>query len=347
MQKLQLIQGFSALGDYLESFVNIKDDNTDLLSNHELSNIMQLAKSKNSWFTIENQKHAINEWAKSLQKNNLEKWTENYSFTNEQKTIGVIAAGNIPMVGFHDLISVLLSGNKIQLKLSSKDDILIPFMVDLLIKFSPEIKNRIKIVERLKKYEAVIATGSDNTARYFESYFSHVPHIIRKNRTSIAVLNGNETKEEMDFLAQDILQYFGLGCRNVTKVFVPENYDLNQIFNALFSWKDVINHHKYANNYDYYRAIYLMKNVDFLENGFFMIKRDEGLFSPISVLFYDTYKDKSDLDFKLKQNQEKTQCVVGNLQNAIPLGQAQTPNLWDYADGVDTMRWLETMNKIL
>ncbi|HBY67512.1 MAG TPA: acyl-CoA reductase, partial [Flavobacteriaceae bacterium] len=272
------------------------------------------------------------------------KWVSNYTISETTpKTIAIIMAGNIPLVGFHDFLSILLTGNKVLAKLSSNDKQLLPFLAQYLISIEPEFKNLIEFTEgRLTNFDAVIATGSDNTARYFEYYFSKYPNIIRKNRNSVAVLTGDETKEEMELLANDVFRYFGLGCRNVSKIFFPEKYDFDKFFNGMFSWKHVINNHKYINNYDYNKAVYLMSNIKLLDNEYLLLKEDTGYSSPISVTFYETYANLQDVKKKLKEEADKIQAIVSNIgiDNEIPFGTAQNPELWDYADGVDTVDFL-------
>lgn len=341
MQTAKRIESFSVLGNYLESFVNDFDRKDDSEAQEKFNQVLYSSKAKNSWFTIENQLYAIRTWAEALKKENLEKWLEPYAqIESKNKTIGIVAAGNIPMVGFHDILTVLISGNKAQVKLSSKDDILIPYVLDLLFQIEPKFKEQYESVERLENYDAVIATGSDNTARYFEAYFKKVPNLIRRNRTSVAVLDGSETEKDLEGLAHDMLQYFGLGCRNITKLFLPKGYDIDKIFKALYPWKDIIHHHKYANNYDYFRTIYLMKQLPILENGFVLFKEGEDFFSPISTVSYEYYEDKDKLKEHLAQNEEKIQAVVEKSESGIPFGHAQQPQLWDYADNVDTLKWL-------
>lgn len=344
MQTSNRIQAFSDLGHKIGSMIDQYSANHLEQSFEKLSQTLQKSHQQNPWFTIENQLFALKSWAEALTKENLTFWTKNYDLNpmNPMK-IGMVAAGNIPMVGFHDILSVLMSGNKVQVKFSSKDELLIPFVLDLLFEIEPNFKNYFESVEKLENYDAVIATGSDNTARYFESYFKHVPNLIRKNRTSVAILEGDETPEELEGLAKDMMQYFGLGCRNVTKVFIPKDYDLDLIFNALFPWKDIIHHHKYANNYDYFRTIYLMKSIPILENGFVLFKQDEGLFSPISTILYEFYEDKEKVLQQLADNENKIQCIVSKDEKHVDFGKTQEPQLWDYADNVDTLEWLSLL----
>lgn len=307
----------------------------------EFNSKLKLAEIQNPWFTQDNLKFCLEQWGKLLTEENLTNWLKNYSQTHNPKNIGIIMAGNIPLVGFHDLISVLLSGHNAIVKTSSKDNILMSFVIDYLQEFD-DLKGSIQKVERMQNHDAVIATGSSNTARYFEFYFKDVPHIIRKNRTSVAVLNGNETENDLKKLAQDIFRYFGLGCRNVTKLYLPKGFNTDKIFEAFFDWKEVVNHTKYANNYDYNRAIYLMSKEKFLDNNFIILNQSEELFSPIGVVNFSFYEDSNELKKELNQNEEKIQCIVGN-DFPVKFSETQKPSLTDYADGVDTMKFLETL----
>ncbi|NPA44654.1 MAG: acyl-CoA reductase [Chlorobi bacterium] len=313
-----------------------------------LKNKEALKKGKqNPWFTESNLEYALTEIANSLSKENLEKWTSMYpALQNEQeaKRLGVITAGNIPLVGFHDFLSVLISGNKFVGKLSSKDDKLMPAVIKLLLDIEPRFKDYIFISEnKLENFDAVIATGSNNSARYFEYYFGKYPHIIRKNRNSVAVLTGNETDEELQLLADDIFLYFGLGCRSVSKLFLPDNYDLDNIFRNSLKHKEIINHNKYANNYDYNRAIYLMNLTEFKDNGIMLMKEDINMASPVSVVYFENYSKIETVKQRLEIEKDNIQCIVANegvISNAIPFGESQKPQLWDYADNVDTIEFL-------
>lgn len=297
------------------------------------------AKIHNPWFTENNVRKSIAGIVAMLQKEELENWTNSYHFEPETlRNVGVIMAGNIPMVGFHDFMCVLISGNKVKAKLSSEDNLLLPFISKFLIHLDERFEDRIEFVQQLKEYDAIIATGSDNSARYFESYFAKVPHIIRKNRTSVAVISGNESEQELSSFAEDVFLYFGKGCRNVTKVLVPKGYDLNKLFKAFYPYKEIVNHNKYANNYDYNKAIYMMNQIELIENGFLLMKEDLSLHSPLSVLNYHFYESNEQVDSYLAANTEKIQCVVGSAY--IPFGKAQSPSISDYADGVDTMKFL-------
>ncbi len=294
---------------------------------------------------MQNQIKALEAITIMLQPDSLQQWISCYSISEHlPKNIGVVMAGNIPAVGFHDLMTVLVSGNKIQIKLSSSDRILMEWITDIIKSENTELGKRISFVDKLQKPDAVIATGSDNTARYFHYYFSKVPHVIRKNRNSVAVLNGNETKEQLFALGDDIFSYFGLGCRNVSKLMVPENYNFEKFFNAIEPYgNELLLHNKYLNNYDYYRAIYLMENVPFLTNNFVHLVQQENIASPVSVLHYETYSNHKVLQQSLEVNADKIQCIISDENitgKEIKFGQGQQPSASDYADGVDTLRFL-------
>lgn len=298
----------------------------------------------NGWFTKENVLFALETWSVVLTRENIEQWTSSYTFhNNTPKTIGIVTAGNIPLVGFHDFISVLMSGNSVQIKQSSNDQKLLPVLIDYLIAIEPNFKDSIDITEtRLQKFDAVIATGSNNTARYFDHYFKKHPNIIRMNRNAVAVLIGDETEEEMEELGDDIFRYFGLGCRSVSKIFVPKDYDFDKLFKAIYNKGAILSYQKYKNNYDYNKTVYLMSQITLIENGFLVLKEDTSYTSPIATLFYEYYNSLSELQVKLQQDKDQIQCVVGKDLNieTVPFGQTQQPQLWDYADGVDTMKFL-------
>ncbi len=335
----QRINAFTTLGTQLGSLISEKSE--------DYHTLIRQANAHNGWFTEENIVFALESWSTALTKENLKKWTSNYTFKEETpKTIAIVMAGNIPLVGFHDFLSVLISGNHVQAKMSSSDSILLTFVTKLLTEIEPKFKQAITFTkEKLEKFDAVIATGSNNTAKYFDHYFNKYPNIIRKNRNSVAVITGNETKEQMEALADDIFRYFGLGCRNVSKIYLPEEYDLDHFFNAMFSWKEVINNHKYMNNYDYNKAVYLMSNVKLLDNEFMLLKEDEGFSSPISVVMHERYKTLDEVKTKLSNQAEHIQAIVADcgIDNEVPFGVAQTPALWDYADGVDTLAFINEL----
>ncbi len=268
---------------------------------------------------------------------------------NLQLKTGLILAGNIPLVGFHDILCVLASGHIALIKLSSQDKLLIPYILRKLLEIEPGFNGRIEYIERLTGFDAVIATGSNNTSRYFDYYFGHVPHIIRKNRNSIAILTGEETSEQLKALGHDIFDYYGLGCRNVSKLYVPEGYNFNSFFEAIEEFKGIADHHKYNNNYDYNKSIFLVNLDKHLDNGFLLLKQDERLASPLAVLYYEEYAELASIKQKLDENLDHIQCIVANKRlagmNVINFGQTQQPKLWDYADGVDTMKFLKGLNK--
>lgn len=318
----------------------------ELLSKTEQFNdIFDKAEQQNSWFTRANVIFAFKSWSEALSENNVQQWLSQYQLpqTTSPKKILIIMAGNLPLVGFHDLLCVLVAGHKAIVKLSSDDRVLLPYLIKQMKAFAPEWAEAVAFTDdKVTEYDAVIATGSDNTARYFEYYFGKKPHIIRKNRHSVAVLTGEETPEELQDLGKDIFLYYGLGCRSVSKLFVPQGYDFDLLFQAIYPYKDIIEEQKYANNYDYNKAVYLMSLYKLLENGFLLLKEDEHYGSPIATLFYEYYTNKEVLKKKLATDREKIQCVVGHnfIDGEIPFGQTQTPKLWDYADGVNTLTFL-------
>ena len=331
MNLQQRISAFSKLGSWIE---NLPEEEFKLISVN--------AQSLNPWFTEENLKLAFEGLSTYLKEENLSKWTLNYNFDdNESKNIGVVMAGNIPLVGFHDYLSVLISGNSLTAKLSSNDNYLLKEIHKQLIEIEPFFSNKVNFVDRLENVDAYIATGSDNSARYFEHYFAKKPNIIRKNRTSIAVINGDETPDELNELSKDIFNYFGLGCRNVTFLMVPEGYKWDPIYEACEKWKDVIHHTKYCNNYEYSRSVLLVKQVPFFDNNFLIMKEADELNSTISVLNFKTYKSEKEVSTFLDNHTEQTQCIVGN--RFLPFGSAQTPDVWDYSDGVDTLEFLDKL----
>ena len=340
------ILAFSKLGDFLAEFLNTNQaiSNRYNTLHNDLASAMTLAYQTNNWFTKNQVTFNLENWSKLLNISSLNHFLSTYNINeNINKTIGLIPAGNIPLVGFHDLLCILISGNEAQIKASSKDNILTKFMVNALIEIEPEFKSKITFTERLSDFDAIIATGSENTARYFDYYFSKYPSIIRKNRTSVAILTGNESKDELTGLSQDIFRYYGLGCRNVTKVFLPKGYDLDLLFNAFYEHKDIINHHRYANNYDYNKAVFLMNGDRIIENGFLILREENtSLFSPISSLSYEYYNEEKSLKEKLVHKKEEIQCIVQSKksENAIPFGTTQSLSLNDYADDVDTLDFL-------
>tara|TARA_R110002126_G_scaffold9429_8_gene42658 strand:+ start:584 stop:1648 length:1065 start_codon:yes stop_codon:yes gene_type:complete len=343
------IEAFVKLGKFLSKFCDLIETNT--ISDHLNDKWIALfkteierAKHYNGWFTEENCIHAFKEWSIALTKENLDAWLEQYDLNaNCEKVVALIMAGNIPLVGFHDLLCVLITGNKALVKLSSNDQKLIPLIIEYLKEIEPYFVDRVSFTkEKLGHYDAVIATGSNNTARYFEYYFGKKPNIIRKNRNSVAVLKGDETTEDLTALGEDIFRYFGLGCRSVSKIYIPKSYNIDTFFKAIFPYNDIVNHNKYANNYDYNKAVYLMSEFKILDNGFLILKEEESFGSPIASLFYEYYEDTDALKTKLKKEEDKIQCIVasGFIENEVLFGKTQKPSLNDYADGVDTIEFL-------
>ena len=300
----------------------------------------------NQWFTEESQRMALQAWADALNEQKINDWTAKYDFEKPQnsKTVAIIMAGNIPLVGLHDLICVLLSGHHALVKLSSDDKILPKFIVAALLQIEPAFADRITLLndEKLEKYDAVIATGSNNSNRYFEHYFSKVPNILRKNRNSIAVLTGNETNDEMKLLAKDIFTYFGLGCRNVSKFYLPIGFDMALFFENTKDYDLYLNHNKYANNLMYHKSIWLLNQDDFLENGLINLKEDKSFSSPLASVFYEYYENIDAIKAMIENRKNEIQCIVSKIDLGvnIPFGKTQQPELWDYADNVDTIAFL-------
>ena len=333
---------FVKLGHFLREFVTLETPNDEW--SIKLDEAVTLSKHKNGWFTRENVTHAIKSWGELLTEEQLSTWLEPYDLSqNKPKTVALIMAGNIPLVGFHDLLCVLITGNKVFAKLSSNDNALVLFIKDYLSFIEPAFKDTIEIADgRMEGFDAVIATGSNNTSRYFEHYFSKVPNIIRKNRNSIAVLTGNESEEQLNALGEDIFRYYGLGCRSVSKVFVPKSYDFDTLFKAVYSYHPIVDQVKYSNNYDYNKAVYLMSEFKILDNGFLILKEDKSYSSPIASLFYERYENLDVLKERLTADANELQCIVSEniVEGEIAFGQTQQPSLADYADNVDTVDFL-------
>ncbi len=326
------IDAFAALGNKISS-----------ISSEAMKEYAYRAQSENQWFTEENVKRALEGIQYMLAQEKLEQWLEKYGrlLPEVPKIVGVIMAGNIPLVGFHDLMCVLLSGHFVAIKASSQDSFLIKLVTEWLVEIEPRFKKNLEIRERLTNIDALIATGSDNSARYFEYYFKDQPKIIRKNRTSIAILDGNESQQDLRNLGKDIFWYFGLGCRNVSKILVPTGYDIPHFFEAIEEYSNIGNHHKYHNNYDYHKSILLVNGIEHLDNGFLLYLPTENLVSPISVLHSQEYANKEELNTILSAYEEKLQCIIG--KGYLPFGSGQSPEPWDYADNVDTLEFLQNL----
>jgi hypothetical protein len=341
------IELVSELGQFFKKYLDTNYDNTNDDKLIAFEKTIQQGKLNNPWFTDQNMKVNLSYWAEKLNKYDLTQWMNNYDTMNvSSKSVAIIMAGNIPLVGFHDFLSVFLCGHNSIIKLSSNDKHILPFLTNLMISINNELSKKIIYIEgKLQGYDAVIATGSNNTSRYFEYYFKNKKSIIRKNRNSIAVLDGSENEDDLSLLGDDIFTYFGLGCRSISKLYVPENYCFNLFFNSIFKWNDLINSHKYANNYDYNKAIYLMSEYKFFDNGFFMVKEGSELYSPISTINYEFYNDISTLKQKIKDDEKDIQCIVSNteIENKINFGETQKPSLSQYADNIDVVEFLLTI----
>lgn len=343
---------FVSLGKVFREYLNIekKDPSFPFLVkwSDEIENTIKKQTFYNAWFTEKNILFSLNAWAQLLTSEKLNIWTKPYTkkinLRKKTSNVGVIMAGNIPLVGMHDFVSVLISGNRFTGKLSSKDDLLLKLIAQILCDIEPSFTELIHFVDNLRIHpEAIIATGSNNSARYFDFYFGKYPSIIRKNRNSIAILSGNESDEDLFNLSKDIFTYFGLGCRNISKLYVPEGYTFDKFFNVIEPWHKLYQHNKYANNYDYHQSVYLMNKIPFLDNGFVLIKNDHQIYSPLSVIFYEYYSDITILAAEIKEKATDIQCIVSKeheMEGSIPFGNSQYPEWWDYADNINTMEFL-------
>jgi len=318
------------LGEYMQSDKKI------------FESVKHKAQSENPWFTQEfidlRVKNIVDNF---LKREKLDCWLSHYQIEDDStKIVGIVMAGNIPLVGFHDLLCVFLSGYKAVIKPSSKDEILMKHLVEKMGEWDLAVQDQISIASNLKNCDAYIATGSNNSARYFEYYFGKYPSIIRRNRTSVAVLDNKEAQIELNKLADDIQQYFGLGCRNITKLYVPEAYDFRSLLDALKKYDYFLDFHKYKHNFDYHLALLIMNSKYYMNNGSIIFTENESLFAPVSQVHYEFYRDKENIVERLKKNDD-IQCIVGH--NFTNFGQAQSPELDDYADGIDTMKFLEAL----
>lgn len=312
-----------------------------LSDTEEWMHTKELAAARNPWFNAESIDMAAKGIAlQFLQKPLLAEWINKYPQPQNIKKVGLIMAGNIPLVGFHDFLCGFVSRHILYIKLSSKDDVLLKHLAGKITAWKPELADETIFADNIKGCDAYIATGSNNTARYFEQYFGKYPNIIRKNRTSVAILRGNETAEEISLLGKDIFSYYGLGCRNVTKVYLPEGYDIQTLLNGLSDYKEIIHQNKYKNNYDYFLAIYLLNRVPYLTNDFLLMIENPVPFSAVSVLHYEFYRDEALLKQSL-QSDDNIQCIVDNVD--VAYGQSQFPRLEDYADSVDTMMFMSSL----
>lgn len=346
------IEAFARLGKFLRQFEisnsNVKDtDRVNTKYFERFESAIRESNLHNPWFIEKFTRQSVTGIGRSLEKTMFQKWMEAYpeliNTSKQPVTAGVVMAGNIPMVGFHDFLSVLISGNRFSGKLSTKDNILLPLVADVLIEIYPRFRDSIQFTDQhISDYDVIIATGSDNTARYFDYYFGKHPNIIRKNRNSVAILDGSETEQELFFLGDDIFRYFGLGCRSISKLYVPAGYDFNLFFNAIEPFSFIADHLKYANNYKYNRSILLMNQLSHKDNGFVLLKEDESIASPVGILHYQYYNKSELLKPHLKDNRDNIQCIVSTNPdfNATPPGKAQDPEVWEYADNTDTIAFL-------
>lgn len=384
MNVQQRAGGFARLGIAISNFLQGKENNSPI------GPAIIKSTRENGWFTEENVRHALSSVAGMMTEKKISSFLSNYSHlapsdngikgnSRPPKSVGVIMPSNIPLAGFHDFFCVLISGNNFVGKCAEQDKVLLPSLAEILITTEPSYKTNIRFTSGFQApnskseedgpfsgfsgLDAVIATGSNNSSRYFEYYFAKKPHIIRKNRNSVAVLSGKEGREDLIRLSEDIFRYFGLGCRNVSKIFMPEKYDPAFFLDSIGHWKEIINHNKFANNYHFNRTMFMMDRVKFLDNGFLLMKEDGRLSSPVSVLHYEFYKDSDQLMGLLTERQDEIQCIVSqNLYNPVffgpeaqkppghagslqfvPFGQAQSPGLSDFADRVDTMKFLSSL----
>jgi hypothetical protein len=333
LTKQQRINAFVKLGELLKK------------QPEDLTQTIQLAQHKNPWYTIKNVESALDAIASNLTEEQLGHWLQDYPDTESAKTVGLILAGNIPLVGFHDILCVLISGFKAKVKVSSDDAGLTTYVLNLLKQIEPAFETTFEIVDKLKDFDLVIATGSNNTARYFDYYFGAKPHIIRRNRNSVGVITGTESAAQLQALGHDIFDYFGLGCRSVSKIFIPKDYHVSHFFEGIADFKNVADHYKYNNNYDYNKSIYLINGDKHFDNGFLLLKQDQRTASPLSVVYYEEYNNLADVENELNQQAENIQCVVSEVQlNIQPpvfhFGESQCPALDDYADGINTLDFL-------
>ncbi len=343
---------FVQVGNFLAQFKRSGIEKKSNVPHNEpffekLQEQIKMAVHYNGWFTRDNVLFALEEWSKALTEENLDQWLSDYQLENlTPKTVGIILAGNIPLVGFHDFLSVLISGHRVLVKQSVNDQRLLPAIAEYLAAIDEAYIDKIQFTNgRMANFDAVIATGSNNTSRYFEYYFANMPSIIRKNRNSVAILTGEETPAQLEALGNDMFRYFGLGCRNVSKLYVPEGYDFHEFYTAIEPWHKLMDHAKYGNNYDYNKAVYLMSEFKFLDNGFLIVKPAEDFGSPIATIFYENYSDKGFLKDTIQQNRENIQCIVSNgiIEEEVAFGKTQHPELWDYADNVDTLEFLQNL----
>jgi hypothetical protein len=353
MEVKQKIAAFVRLGEVLRSATTISEIDPRLKADVEkVKSVIIGASYENPWFIEAHVSFALNAIGNALTEENLTNWLQPYlarMLDEKLRNVAVIMAGNIPAVGFHDFMCILLSGNKVIGRLSARDKLILPALAEILSNFEPGFKDRISFTEeRLTDFDAVIATGSDNSSRYFEYYFGKYPNIIRKNRNAVALLDGNETALDLKNLGKDIFMHFGLGCRNVSKLYIPAGSDPEQLRDAFDDYAYVADNHKYHNNYDYYKSIYMINRDPYFDNGFLLLKEGPRISSPVSVVFFEYYKEIDIVLQEIEANADQIQCVVSGIKNpenkTVAFGKAQEPDIWDYADGVDTLNFLLLLN---
>jgi len=339
MTKQQRIGAFVRLKSFIDRHFT-KDYQSDEKGLHEgLNALIDTAFAYNGWFSRPYVEQALSNIAFMLEEKDLQEFCKNIPEKTASKRVAVICAGNIPLVCFHDVLCVLLSGHELIVKMSEDDKYLLPFFLKLLVHYEPGFEEKIRFAQgKLSEFDAVIATGSNNTAKHFEFYFSKYPNIIRKNRTSVAVLTGKESVEDFHELGKDIFTYYGLGCRNLSKMLVPKGYNFDAFFEGIYSYGEVVNNNKYGNNYDYHRSLYLLESITFLDNNFLILRESKDLHSPVSVLFYQEYSNQQELEAYLAEHRNELQCVVG--KSYTPLGCSQKPVISEFADGVNTLDFL-------
>lgn len=336
MQLKNHITAFSALGKLISS-----------LSEEEIYSLSRKASAHNNWFTERNVKLALQRITNCLQEDKLKKWLQSYQLPEENKSpkkVGLVLPGNFPAAGFLDFLSILITGNELHVKLNAQDPVLIPYLAEELCQIEPAFRKKIFFEEILKGMDAIIATETGNSSRYLQHYLQKLPHIIKKNRKSVAILQGTESKEELALLGKDITQYYGLDNRSVSKIFIPEGYDFNPLFEALEGFSYLKDHHKFVNNYDFNKSLYLVNIVPHLDNGFLLFKEDKSIVSPISVVFYQTYKKISEVEEFLNGEHEIIESVVGSSRlSTVPFGKANEPEPWEYVNGKDTIAFLQAL----
>lgn len=339
MKSEDILNAFSELGEIMAEAASDHPAGAEAV---KLSSLMERQFLINRWFTPSNVRLAVGSLAKMISRDNLDKWTGSYNIPDEKnnpRTVALVMAGNIPLVGFHDFLSVLVSGNRVLVKTSSKDPELIREISGILTGLNNGFSNLISFTDGyLKDYDAVIATGSDNSSRYFEYYFGSRPHIFRKNRTSISIITPGTTEDEIRLAAVDVFSYFGLGCRSVSKLFIPEDFDITTLKSLWSSHSGIINHSGWRNNYNYNRAVSKVNNEYVTDGGFFLLRESHSLFSPLSVINYEKYSSNLMVENSIAASGDNIQCIAG--AGYIPFGRTQQPELWDYADNIDTLEFL-------